>query len=224
MTKIFSILRGFWQRFYGILFEVKTDEKIDDDLLLEPNYTDLNFNDSVAIDTVCHWIDESDRYGKKGAEKYYKKVKDFIYQLFSDIKDIISGKYSVNSYEYESMKRLSAFIHTYSSYDIRGRSLFRIIEGIVIGLFNIKNMGMDVIQQVYDHTSTAVKKDWKGVWENGVSTIKVEFLKNVYDIICEALFKHPKQLRWVLRTHLCNFVVDKAFRDEAGVPKLKLFN
>lgn len=31
---------------YGnILFEVKTDEKIDDELLLEPNYTDFNFND-----------------------------------------------------------------------------------------------------------------------------------------------------------------------------------
>jgi len=37
---------------YGnILFEVKTDEKVDDELLLEPTYTEINFNDSVAIDT-----------------------------------------------------------------------------------------------------------------------------------------------------------------------------
>jgi hypothetical protein len=40
---------------YGnILFEVKTDEKIDDELLMEPEYVGLNFNDSVAIDTTVH--------------------------------------------------------------------------------------------------------------------------------------------------------------------------
>lgn len=40
--------------FPEVLFEVKTDEKVDDELLLEPNYTDLNFNDAVAIDSVCY--------------------------------------------------------------------------------------------------------------------------------------------------------------------------
>jgi hypothetical protein len=167
----------------NILFEVKTDEKIDDDLLLEPNYIDLNFNNSVAIDTICYCIDESDRYGLRGAEKYMKKVEDFLEQLFMDLKVIISGKHSVNTYEYPSMKRLSAFIHTHSAYDIRGRSLFRIIEGIVIGFFNIKNMGMEVVQQVYDHTSTAITKDWKGVWSNGVEALRLNFLQKVYDVI-----------------------------------------
>lgn len=143
---------------YGnILFEVKTDEKIDDELLLEPNYTDLNFNDSVAIDTICHCIDETNRYGQKGAEKYLKRLRDFINQLFSDLKGIISGKYSVNEYDYFSLRTMSAFVHTYTSYDIRGRSLFRIIEGIIIGLFNIKNMGMEVVNQVYEHTENAIK-------------------------------------------------------------------
>ena len=34
-------------------------------------------------------------------------------------------------------------------------------------------------------------------------------------MISECLFKHNQQLRWVLRTHLCNFVVDKVERNEA---------
>jgi hypothetical protein len=152
---------------YGnILFEVKTDEKIDDELLLEPNYTDLNFEDSVAIDTTCHCLDESNRYGKAGAEKYLKRVEKFINAIFDDLKNIVAGKYSVNEYEYTSIKNLSAFVHTHTGYDIRGRSLFRIIEGIIIGLFNIKNMGMTVVKQVLQHTENAVKKDWKGVWKN----------------------------------------------------------
>ena len=113
------------------------------------------------------------------------------------------------------MKLLSAYVHTHSAYDIRGRSLFRIIEGIIIGLFNIKNMGMEVVEQIYTHTSTAITKDWKDVWKTGVNSIRIEFLTKVYNIISEGLFQYDSELRWVLRTHLCNFVVDKGYRDEA---------
>jgi len=152
---------------YGnILFEVKTDEKIDDDLLMEPNYTDLNFDNSVAIDTTCHCLDETNRYGQRGTEKYLARLRDFINALFSDLKGIVSGKFSVNEYDYASIRPLAAFVHSHAGYDIRGRSLFRIIEGIVIGLFNIKNMGVAVLEQLLAHTETAVKKDWKSVWSN----------------------------------------------------------
>lgn len=141
----------------------------------------------MAIDTISYTIDESDRFGMKNAEKYMTKVEDFIESLFNDLQIIISGKHSVNSYEYPSMKRLAAFIHTHSAYDIRGRSLFRIIEGVVIGLYNIKNMGMDVVEQVYSHVSTAIHKDWKNVWQNGVETLRMDFIKKVYNIISEQL-------------------------------------
>lgn len=167
---------------YGnILFEVKTDEKIDDDLLMEPNYTDLNFNDSVAIDTQVRCIDETNRYGKVGTEKYLKRVRGFIDMIFSDLKEIISGTSSVNAYEYDCMKNLASFVYTHTGYDIRGRSLFRIIEGVVIGLFNIKNMGMGVVKKVLEHTENAIEKDWKNVWADGVANIRVEFLEKIYE-------------------------------------------
>jgi hypothetical protein len=62
----------------NFLFELKTDEKIDDELLLNPNYTDFNFNDSVAIDTVCRCINEFDRVGMKNMERYLERVTLFI--------------------------------------------------------------------------------------------------------------------------------------------------
>lgn len=121
----------------NILFEVKTDEKIDDELIENPNYLDFNYNDAVAIDTVAFCINELDRIGIKNMERYLGRVKNFINSVFEDLKIIISGKFAVNEYEYPSMHRFSGFFHTYTGYDIRGRSLFRIIEGMVIGLFNI---------------------------------------------------------------------------------------
>lgn len=60
--------------YQNILFEVKTDEKIDDELILNPNYLDFNFNDSVAIDTVACCINEFDRIGLKNMEKYLQRV------------------------------------------------------------------------------------------------------------------------------------------------------
>ena len=70
-------------------------------------------------------------------ERYLERVKYFINSVFDDLKLIISGKVAVNEYDYPSLKWFSAFFHTYTNYDIRGWSLFRIIEGMVIGLFNI---------------------------------------------------------------------------------------
>ena len=159
----------------NILFEVKTNEKIDDDLIENPNYLDFNYNDAVAIDTVACCINELDRIGMKNMEWYLDRVKYFINSVFEDLKIIISGKFAVNEYDYPSMKWFSAFFHTYTGYDIRGWSLFRIIEGMVIGLFNIQNMGLGPIQDLMDHASTAVTKDWKNVWKLGAATLWIEF-------------------------------------------------
>jgi len=66
----------------NFLFEVKTDEKIDDDLILNPDYLDFNFNDSVAIDTSVCCINEMDRIGLKNMEWYLDRLKSFINNVF----------------------------------------------------------------------------------------------------------------------------------------------
>jgi hypothetical protein len=102
-------------------------------------------------------------------------VRTFIQNVFEDLKIIISGKHAVNEYDYPSMARFSSFFHQYTGYDVRGRSLFRIIEGMVIGLFNIQNMGLGPIQDLISHTNVAVKKDWKDIWKQGASNLRIEF-------------------------------------------------
>lgn len=106
-------------------------------MILNPNYLDFNFNDAVAIDTVACCINEFDWVGIKNLEWYLDRVRWFINGVFEDLKIIISGKYAVNEYDYPGMAWFSSFFHQYTGYDVRGRSLFRIIEGFVIGLFNI---------------------------------------------------------------------------------------
>lgn len=40
----------------NLLFEVKNDEKVDDELLKNPTYTSFTFTDAVAIDQRCFCI------------------------------------------------------------------------------------------------------------------------------------------------------------------------
>ena len=149
-------------------------------------------------------------------ERYLGRVKTFINSVFEDLKIIISGKFAVNEYEYPSLHRFSGFFHTYTGYDIRGRSLFRIIEGMVIGLFNIQNMGLGPLEDLINHTTSAVTKDWKNVWKIGTSLIRIEFFQKIYNVIYEVLEQNHEELRWVLKTHLCNYVSDQQFTSEAS--------
>jgi len=50
---------------------------------------------------------------------------------------IINGQASVINFNYPSIRRVLDFMYDNTLYDIKGRGAFRIIEGIIIGLFNI---------------------------------------------------------------------------------------
>jgi hypothetical protein len=49
---------------------VKTDEKIDNELILNSNYTNFNPSDAVAIDTRCYTISLTDKISKVNLTKY----------------------------------------------------------------------------------------------------------------------------------------------------------
>ena len=66
-----------------------------------------------------------------------RRIEIFIIEVFADLRLIINGDVAVNEYEYPSIKRVLAFFKDHTLYEIKGRAAFRIIEGIIIGLFNI---------------------------------------------------------------------------------------
>lgn len=43
---------------------------------------------------------------------------------------------------FPSIRRVLDFYYENTLYEIRGRAAFRIIEGIIIGLFNVQNEGL----------------------------------------------------------------------------------
>ena len=59
-------------------------------------------------------------------------------------------------------------------------------------------------------------KDWKDVWKTGAGLIWIGFFQKVIEVIRQALDLNHEELRWVLKTHLCNYVNDQQFWSEAS--------
>ena len=95
--------------------------------------------------------------------------------MFIDLRLIINGEVAVNDYDYPSVKRVLDFYRDHTLYEIKGRAAFRILEGIIIGLFNIQNEGLKAAVEALEETKNAVDRDWKGVWAYGLAEIEIEF-------------------------------------------------
>ena len=99
------------------------------------------------------------------------RIEELFEKVFSDLRYVINGEVAVQEYEFPSIKRVLDFYYDNTLYQIKGRAAFRIIEGIVIGMFNIQNEGVSSAKESLEETKNAVSKDWKGVWAKGLAEI-----------------------------------------------------
>ncbi len=140
----------------NILFEIKTDEKIDDDTIANMDYTDFSFQNSIAIDNKCYTIKQTDRALINNLRSYLNRIENFFEAVFKDLRLIINGDIAVNDYHFPSIKAVLDFFYDNTLYEIRGRAAFRVIEGIIIGMFNIQNEGVESCYIAYEELKAAV--------------------------------------------------------------------
>lgn len=88
----------------------------------------------------------------------------------------MNGEHPINDYHYPSLSRVLIFIKNSTQYtELHGRAAYRILEGFVIGLLNLSNVGIRLINETREETARTISKDWKGVWEHGLKDLNLEF-------------------------------------------------
>ena len=167
----------------NILFEINTDEKVDQDKIENMDYAEFQFADSVAIDNKVFCIIQNDRANINYLKDYLRRIESFIQAVFTDLRAIINGEFAVTEYTYPSIKPVLDFFRDHTLYEIRGRAAFRILEGIVIGLFNIQTEGVKAAREARRETEEAVGQDWKGVWAHGLGEIDIEFMEVTMGVV-----------------------------------------
>jgi len=79
---------AIWDNFgnnQNVLFEIKTDEKINDELFRDLDYSGFSYGDATAIDNKCYCIKQDDRRKIQALKEYIQKVEDFLEAIFQDL-------------------------------------------------------------------------------------------------------------------------------------------
>ena len=142
---------ALWEGHQGnptnLIFEVLIDEKLNEEQYHDPNYTELNFADTIAIDNKCFAIAQTDLIKIESLKMYLQQLETFVTDIFSDLKVIMNGQAPITEYGYPSIIKSLDFIRMQTNFDMKGRPGLKILEGIVIALFNIATVGFKLVKQ-----------------------------------------------------------------------------
>jgi hypothetical protein len=130
----------------NLMFEMRLDEQIDEERYHNPEYSEMHFGDVMAIDNKCFCIQQSDLAQVEAIKSYLAAIEEFVKEVMDDLKVIMKGEAPLAEYDYPSLRRSLTFLELHTSVEIRGRSAFRILEGLVIGFFNITNLGTSAVE------------------------------------------------------------------------------
>lgn len=59
----------------------------------------------------------------------------------------MDGSAPVTDFDYPSLSKLKHFIKRSTNYELQGRACLKVLEGLVIGLFNISNIGFTAVEE-----------------------------------------------------------------------------
>ena len=132
----------------NLIFEVFVNESLDDKAMKEGGEggeANVQFMAGVAgCDNKCYPV-----VGGSGEARarYIEMVEAFVKEVFADLDVIIKGERPLNEYEYPSMRHVVGFMKEQAQVEMKGREVFKVLEGLVVGMYNISNVGLRVYEE-----------------------------------------------------------------------------
>jgi len=129
---------------------------------------------------------------------YLNTVEQFICDVFKDCKMVMQGKTDITTYEFESLKKIKDFLINHCK--IEGVICLEIVFGIIIGFYNIVNMGKERIEKTLNQTKQLAILENKEEWEKQrAESISMTYIYEAYDLIDHHLRLHLDEILWVLK-------------------------
>ena len=122
----------------------------------------------------------------------------------------MEGEKPLAEYEYPSLRNITGFLKEQAQVEIKGREAFKILEGLIIWIYNISNVGIQTYEDAFQLTQEAVLKDWKDIWNHGLQKLHPEYFSPIHTQIQDLLIKeYPAELKWVLKSNMFTIALDK---------------
>lgn len=208
---------------HNVLFEIKVDDdKVNESQFSDAEYASMNFGEVFAIDNKCFCVKQTDKVKIESLRIYLMRMERFITEVFRDLKTIMDGEFPITDFQYPSLRKVVDFITYHTMYELKGRQCLKILEGLVIGFYNIMNIGFDAAVDSKEHVANIIQKDWKGIWQHGVDELDLDFFKLTMGTVSKVISeKYMSEVTWVIKSNLFTHIVDKHVVECTEATRLK---
>eukprot|EP00826_Nyctotherus_ovalis_P011879 TRINITY_DN13096_c0_g2_i3.p1 TRINITY_DN13096_c0_g2~~TRINITY_DN13096_c0_g2_i3.p1 ORF type:complete len:269 (+),score=43.20 TRINITY_DN13096_c0_g2_i3:579-1385(+) len=129
---------------------------------------------------------------------YLNAMEQFITRVFRDCRAAMRGSVDVSAYEFESLKGVKDFLMRQCR--IEGVTCLEIVFGIIIGYYNIVNMGTERVERVLNWVKGLAIVENKEEWNRQmIDSINMKYLREAYDLIDHHLRLYLDEISWVLK-------------------------
>jgi len=176
-----------YKELYNILFESS----------IHRSYTEKYLGRVFIINTSCDCF-TNEPSSQTLIASYINQLEGWLKSVIADCNQIMKGEIDINRYKFESIKELKEVAKEKGG--INGICALEITFGIIIGYYNIKQMGISILQRIFNKAKTigieGNKEDWK---EQIDKTINMVYFKSVYEMLDNLISENIDTVSWVLQ-------------------------
>lgn len=130
--------------------------------------------------------------------EYLGRMEKFLNCLFVDCKAVMKGETDINGYAFNSLKTVKEFLH--KKIEIKGILCLEIMFGIIVGYYNILQMGMERVRKMLNRAKKLAILENRQNWEKQIEeSVSLVYLKEAYELINHYLQLNVEELAWVLK-------------------------
>ncbi|EGR29772.1 hypothetical protein IMG5_148530 [Ichthyophthirius multifiliis] len=189
----------------NIIVKMMTNFLTKTEQLKDINNLNIDFEKFYAIDSGWGQVNTTNEQGLKALQIYYNKLEDFLSSLFEDMKQVMmaqidplteigkDGKKKASS----CLNKITNYLYNYTLYHLSEMQVFQIMLGIITGIENAIQLGINRISAMYQKFFLREKDDWKGVWNNNLRKINLQMYNDCIIIYNKQRQTNSDVIKWV---------------------------
>ena len=160
-------------------------------------YKEDGLGQIYALNTVCNCF-TAESVPQPVIADYLNRLEKFLEKLFADCRELMGESADVNKFEFNSIAEIRTMLSRRGPVD--GMSALEIIFGLVIGYYNIMEMGMERIQNIFNKARSMAfvgnNEDWKDQIDRSINLV---YLQSSYNMLSEFLQTNSDVPTWVIK-------------------------
>ncbi|KAL4430099.1 hypothetical protein ABPG74_013546 [Tetrahymena malaccensis] len=189
----------------NIIVKMKTTFLNKTEQLRDPNNLTFDYGKFYALDSGLSCVNSKSEQGLRALSKYYIKLENFLNDLFLDMKSVMlaqvdpmtgTGRNGERK-KLNSINQITSFVYQNTLYHMSDMQILQIMIGIIVGVENACQFGIDRIQEMYQRFFIKESDDWRGIWNENLRRINLQMYNDCILIYGKFRGAYIDVIKWV---------------------------